>query len=304
MSDMLKLLLIIPFLLLLAASDEPQNLNMGEPEPLSLSNEAPIEGELSTGLSATLEVRAIPQGALIYLDGKHLGFSPIIGETVSSGEHYISIKKKGYFPYDKDVLFPNGQNILLILPLIELPPGYPEALHRAESRAGAIYDMKIGAFRRWLHSPERHAGGLVDIANSCSRLAEALEDEGLDHDALQCRNAVCGFYSLLELAAGSNYFADEPQISTKLSLDARPDAAVNDVALLKLANAFIAELSSNDPSVRANAAHTLRYTYCSFDGAKLVYDALAAADKSENDGFVSFVIIEAIEQITFEPEEK
>jgi len=300
---MLKLLMIIPFLLLLAASDEPQNLTLGEPEPepLSLSSEKNIEGELSTGSTATIEVRTIPREALIYIDGKHLGLSPINGETVSSGEHYISIKKKGYFPYDKDILLPKGESVLFILPLIEVPPGYPEALRIAESRAGVIFDLQIGAFRKWLHSPERHAAVLVGIANSCLRLADALEDEGLDHDALQCRNTVCGFYSLLELAAGSSYFADESQNSVKLAQDTRPDAATNDAALLKLVNMFIAELSSDDPSIRAGAAHALRHTYCSFDGAQLAGDALATAGKSESDGFVLFAILEALEQITFEP---
>jgi hypothetical protein len=297
---MLKLIIILSVFILFFPSGEPENLTLGEPESLSLQEEdSEVEGV--QGETAIVEILTIPKGAMIYIDGERFGISPVGGKAVLSGEHYLTVKKRGYLTYDKDIYIPPDESVLLILPVIQAPDGYSDSLRKAQSRAGVILDLEMGAFRQWLRTSERHADDLAHMADSCIRFANALKYMGLDLDALRCRNTACGFFILLELASGSSYFADEPNASQQSAAGCRHNAHANKAALLRLVKGFIDDLSSDEPYTRAYAAHALRYTYCSFDGTVKAHEALETAYKSEEDEFVQFVILEALEQIAFEP---
>ena len=305
---MLKLIATFALIILLAASPEPEDLTLEEereksrePEELALDGEAEVEDISLTESSLVLSITTVPPSAIVYLDGSRFGITPIEGKETNEGQHYFSLRKRGYFPYEKDIVISGDEDISLTLPIVEAPEGYDGSIRDAGKEAGIIFELQSGAFRVWLHSEQRHAEDLALIASRCTQLAAVMEELGLNYDALRCRNTAGGFYLLLELAAGTEYFADKPFESLRISKRYKSEAESNDEELIRLIDRFILELQSPDGYTRAVAAHALRHTYSSLRGVLNATYALETAATTERVEFIQLIIAEALEQIEFEP---
>lgn len=305
---MLKLIATFALIILLAASPEPEDLTLEEeraksrePEELTLDEKSGVEDLSLTESSLVLSITTVPPHAIVYLDGERYGITPIEGKEISEGQHYFTLRKKGYFRYEKDIVISGDEDISLTLPIVEIPEGYDKSIRDAESEAGIIFALQSGTFRVWLHSEQRHAEDLALIASRCARLAAVMEERGLNYNALRCRNSAGGFYLLLELAAGTEYFADKPFESLRISKRYRSDAESNEEELIRLIDRFILELQSPDGYTRGAAAHALRHTYSSLQGSVNAVYALETAARIEPVEFIQLIIAEALEQIEFEP---
>ncbi len=303
---MLKLVAIIGIVIFMASVPEPEDLTLEplRPHPATQPEDLTLDsGSVDDFMGqSALDITTIPPGAMVYLDGERFGITPIENKGAAYGDHYLSLRMDGYLPYEKDIHI-SGDGAALVLPMVEAPAGYKETLRKAESNARASFDLDTAEFRRWLHLEERHVSDLVEFADSFTRLGESCEDAGLDYDALRCRNKAAGFYMLLELASGTNYFADTEDASRRLFADQRQAISENERAIMRLILRFEDCFNSLDEHTRAVAAHALRHTYSSLEGSGKAMEILKLAGEIEFDGFVSLVITEAMEQIEFVPME-
>ena len=55
--------------------------------------------------TTSLYVTTFPSGADVYIDGKHIGKTPISGKDIEQGEHTVKIEKESYNPYEKIYTF-------------------------------------------------------------------------------------------------------------------------------------------------------------------------------------------------------
>ncbi len=306
---MLKLLATFGLIILLSVSPEPENLTLDdrdeanpEPEELTLDGESYVE-DLSLGGSVIIfNLSTTPPGAMVYLNGERFGITPIEGKIVEGGQHFLALRKRGFYPYEKDIIIDGEGEFSLNLPIVEAPEGYDEAAREVETSAGIILDMEMNAFRVWLKSDARYAEDLVIIAQKCARLGSAMNEAGLKYDALRCRNLAAGFYLLVELAAGTSYFADDPGKSLRVANGCREAVLLNDADLNMLADRFIIELHAYDGYIRGVAAHALRHTYSSLTGARNAAYALENLLPGEPVEFIRQIIVESLEQIEFDPE--
>jgi hypothetical protein len=302
-----KLVAIIGIVIFLASVPEPEDLTLEppRPHPNTQPEDLSLDGASAAAFveQSALDIATIPHGAMVYLDGERFGITPITGKGAAYGDHYLSLRMDGYLPYDKDIYI-SGDGAALVLPMVEAPAGYRETLRKAESDARASFDLDTAEFRRWLHLDERHASKLIELAESFTRLGESCENAGLDYDALRCRNTAAGFYMLLELASGTDYFAESPDASRRLFADQRQAISENERAIMRLILRFEDCFNSLDEPTRAVAAHALRHTYSSLEGSGKAMEILKLAGEIEYDGFVSLVISEAMEQIEFVPMEE
>lgn len=304
---MLKLLIILLTIFIPLGPAEPEDLSLAEPEELTLGTE-PIPEDISALPESEVSVELIIMEPdeffaemLVYLDEKRLGITPFIDNHFPVGQHYLSFRKKDYFPYEKDIYFLEGSYLNMLLPGFPAPEGYEPLKKEAEKKARAIFDMELGQFRIWLRSEARDPELLVGIADSCAELGEEYENVGLLYDALRARNSATGFYLLLELAAGTDFFSVEKETSASIADEALHLAEINEAEQYRLIEHFIDQLSSTDLNERAFAAHSLRHSYSSFDGSLLVLERLYEVLEEGQIRFVTICILEAIDQIEFDP---
>ena len=306
---MLKLLATFWLIILLSVSPEPENLTLDdreeakpEPEGLTLDGEPQVEDLSLDGSVMVFSLTTTPPGAMVYLDGERFGITPIEGKLIEGGQHFVALRKRGFYPYEKDMIIDGDGEFSLNLPIVEAPEGYDEATRDVEISAGIILDMEMNAFRLWLTSDPRYAEDLVIIAQKCAKLGSMMQDAGLKYDALRCRNLAAGFYQLVELAAGTSYFAEDPGESLKIAKGCAKAMLLNDEELNRLVDRFILELHAFDGYTRGVAAHSLRHAYSSLSGVKNVVYVLENLLPSEPVEFIRQIIMESLEQIEFDPE--
>ena len=57
-------------------------------------------GRISPGESfSSISIMTNPKGATVYLDGKEIGLSPLVCDSVSPGVHLVEVKREGYIPF-------------------------------------------------------------------------------------------------------------------------------------------------------------------------------------------------------------
>jgi tetratricopeptide (TPR) repeat protein len=79
-----------------------------------------IEADLAKkNALGSIQVMTNPEGAKIFVDEKDLGPGPIDMKGVPSGEHTISVKKEGFYPYELRFELQPGQAFSIRVPLRE-----------------------------------------------------------------------------------------------------------------------------------------------------------------------------------------
>lgn len=66
---------------------------------------------------AMLSVEADVTGATVFVDGRHLGQTPLSDTGVDSGERIVLVEKEGYKPYSKRIKFEKGRTVSLMITL-------------------------------------------------------------------------------------------------------------------------------------------------------------------------------------------
>ena len=60
----------------------------------------------------TLDVKVLPKGATIFLDGKEIGSAPVKGYSVKPGAHEIILEKNGYAPATHQVTVQDAKRLV------------------------------------------------------------------------------------------------------------------------------------------------------------------------------------------------
>ena len=60
----------------------------------------------------TLDVKVLPKGATIFLDGKEIGSAPVKGYSVKPGAHEIILEKNGYAPATHEVTVQDAKRLV------------------------------------------------------------------------------------------------------------------------------------------------------------------------------------------------
>ena len=60
----------------------------------------------------TLDVKVLPRGADVYLDGKNIGSAPIKGHSVKPGVHEIKLDKNGYAPATHEIIVQDAKRLV------------------------------------------------------------------------------------------------------------------------------------------------------------------------------------------------
>jgi tetratricopeptide (TPR) repeat protein len=103
--------------------DAPEN-PLVENAKLRISEiEAEIAKQSALG---SIQVMTNPEGAKIVIDEKDMGPGPIDMKDVPSGEHTISVKKDGFYPYELRFELQPGQAFSIRVPLREEAKPLPE----------------------------------------------------------------------------------------------------------------------------------------------------------------------------------
>jgi hypothetical protein len=72
--------------------------------------------------TGTLSIRSDPVGAQIFVDGVHLGITPLSGQALSPGSHVLRLELPGYASVSKVVTMRSGQALTQTYPLEILEP--------------------------------------------------------------------------------------------------------------------------------------------------------------------------------------
>jgi PEGA domain len=70
----------------------------------------------------TIKVFGEQDPADVYLDGDLQGKSPILLDKIPPGDHFVSVKKEGYKPFEQQLKVENNQNLVLKIALISSGP--------------------------------------------------------------------------------------------------------------------------------------------------------------------------------------
>ena len=60
----------------------------------------------------TLDVKVLPRGADVFLDGKKIGSAPIKGYSVKPGAHEIKLEKNGYAPATHEIIVQDAKRLV------------------------------------------------------------------------------------------------------------------------------------------------------------------------------------------------
>jgi predicted secreted protein len=71
--------------------------------------------------SGALQVNSNPQGGTVVLDGSTVGKTPVLLKPVTSGDHFVMIKKAGYLAYSANVTIKPGGTKYLYATLEKMP---------------------------------------------------------------------------------------------------------------------------------------------------------------------------------------
>ena len=107
---------------------------------IGLSTEVPVEEGKTAEVTATLQpetgtlaINSTPSGARVLLDGTDAGFSPVMLENISAGNHTVMLEKEGYRTAVREVRVGAGQANPVELPLEPVPAKAPTATRAAGS---------------------------------------------------------------------------------------------------------------------------------------------------------------------------
>ena len=92
----------------------------------------------------TLSVSANVDGAVVLVDGKRVGETPLSDAAVSPGKHRISIEKEGYEPYRKQVRIDQGRAVSLFVDLSEAGPSKARLYVEATPEDARVRILNIG----------------------------------------------------------------------------------------------------------------------------------------------------------------
>ena len=60
----------------------------------------------------TLDVKVLPRGADVFLDGKKIGSAPVKGYSVKPGAHEIKLEKNGYAPATHEIIVQDAKRLV------------------------------------------------------------------------------------------------------------------------------------------------------------------------------------------------
>jgi hypothetical protein len=105
--------------------------------------------------SGSLFVNSTPSGARVLLDGAAAGFTPVILENITAGNHTLTVEKDGYSAASRQVSPVSGMRVPVDVPLESLPaittmvPPSTRADGPVPALAGALFAAVIlSAYRR------------------------------------------------------------------------------------------------------------------------------------------------------------
>ncbi len=67
---------------------------------------------VSVMAQVTLDVKVLPKGATVILDGKKIGSAPVKGYSVKPGIHEIKLEKNGYAPATHEIAFQDANRVV------------------------------------------------------------------------------------------------------------------------------------------------------------------------------------------------
>ncbi len=107
--------------------------------------------QIMEGEHGDLEVTSLPSGAVVYVDGKSIGASPVRVRELPAGEHFLRVEAEGRKPYMKAVTIIQGENRIPVeLPKIDsvdlekMFSILPKADQISPKRSAFLDEMGIG----------------------------------------------------------------------------------------------------------------------------------------------------------------
>ena len=67
---------------------------------------------VSVMAQVTLDVKVLPRGANVFLDGKKIGSAPVKGYSVKPGAHEIKLEKNGYAPATHEIIVQDAKRLV------------------------------------------------------------------------------------------------------------------------------------------------------------------------------------------------
>ena len=67
---------------------------------------------VSVMAQVTLDVKVLPRGADVFLDGKKIGSAPVKGYAVKPGAHEIKLEKNGYAPATHEITVQDAKRLV------------------------------------------------------------------------------------------------------------------------------------------------------------------------------------------------
>jgi len=67
---------------------------------------------VSVMAQVTLDVKVLPRGANVFLDGKKIGSAPVKGYSVKPGIHEIKLEKNGYAPATHEIAVQDAKRLV------------------------------------------------------------------------------------------------------------------------------------------------------------------------------------------------
>ena len=67
---------------------------------------------VSVMAQVTLDVKVLPRGANVFLDGKKIGAAPVKGYSVKPGAHEIKLEKNGYAPATHEITVQDAKRLV------------------------------------------------------------------------------------------------------------------------------------------------------------------------------------------------
>ena len=67
---------------------------------------------VSVMAQVTLDVKVLPRGANVFLDGKKIGSAPVKGYSLKPGAHEIKLEKNGYAPATHEIIVQDAKRLV------------------------------------------------------------------------------------------------------------------------------------------------------------------------------------------------
>ena len=67
---------------------------------------------VSVMAQVTLDVKVLPRGADVFLDGKKIGSAPVKGYSVKPGAHEIKLERNGYAPATHEIIVQDAKRLV------------------------------------------------------------------------------------------------------------------------------------------------------------------------------------------------